>query len=718
MDELNDSGAPRLTSLERPEIARRRRRRRVTWAIIVVMVVAYAGWRYQTRKIVTALKAKQQWEERTVELGDVEVVVDETGVVEPETQVIVKSQVAAEVREILVNEGDPVAEGQVIAVLDPTRVQQDVDSRAAQVDSALAGVRKSEVMLTQSGGTSGAGLAKARAAIDSARAALSIAREGKRPEEITQAEQRVAQATGDLASARAQLAQLQAGSRPQEIGEQQQLVHQADSQLAQARAGLAKAEAGNREQDIASARAELDQAKASEAAARATLLKVRAGSRPQEIAQAQADLGNAQAKLTEAEATLSRQEQLREAGYASAQAVDTARSTYLSARATVESRQQALDLAREGSRAEDVQAAEADLERAIATRKASEQGLSLIEAGSRPEDIEQQRQAVAAAEAGLKAQQARLELTTIGTRAEQIAQQEGAVARADAGLREAEAALRLARIGSRPQEIEQAVATLREAEAGLEQSVAQGLDPRLRAQDITDARAQLRSARTQLSRAQEDLIDCTVRSPVTGVVLKRHIEAGELAASGTTGLAQGTPIITVGNLQQLTVKLQVHEVDVVNLKTDLEAKLRFDALPGEVFAGKVLEIAPQSTTASQEQAQGRTATGQAGVATFEVKVLVVERDERIRPGMSARVQVVCDRAEGVPTVTLAGLRSRGDETFILVPSAEGKPEPDERGVQLGLRGASVVEVKEGAAVGDTYLVKRPKTEFVLNQERR
>lgn len=718
MDELNGSGAPRLTALERPEIARRRRRRRLTWAIVVVMVVAYGGWRYQAKKAATVLKAKQQWEERTVELGDVEVVVDETGVVEPETQVIVKSQVAAEVRDILVNEGDPVADGQVIAVLDPTRVQQDVDSRAAQVDSALAGLAKSEVMLTQSSGTSDAGLTKARAAIDSARAALSIAREGKRPEEVAQAEQRVAQGTADVASARAKLAELQAGSRPQEVGEQQQLVRQAESQLAQAKALLAKAEAGNREQDVASAVAELDQAKASETAARATLLKVRAGSRPQEIAQAEAELSNAQAKLTEAEAALSRQEQLRDAGYASAQVVDAARSTYLSARATVESRQQALDLAREGSRAEDVEAAEADVERAIATRKASEQRLSLLEAGSRPEDIEQQRHAVAAAQAGLNAQQARLELTTVGTRAEQIAQQEGAVARAEAGLRESEAALRLARIGSRPQEIEQAAATLIEAEAGLDQSVAQGLDPKLRAQDIVDARAQLRSARTQLLRAQEDLMDCTVRAPVTGVVLKRHIEAGELAASGTTGLAQGTPIVTIGNLEQLTVKLQVHEVDVISLKTDLEAKLRFDSLPGEVFNGKVIEIAPQSTTASQEQAQGRTGTGQAGVATFEVKVLVAERDERIRPGMSARVQVVCDKAEGVPTVTLAGLRSHGDATFILVPSAEGKPEPDEREVKLGLRGASMVEVKEGAAVGDTYLVRRPKTEFVLNQERR
>jgi HlyD family secretion protein len=709
----NGSDVPRLTALERPEIARRRRRRRITWTLVLVAVVSLGYLQYKGKKAAASAKAKMQWEERTVALGDVEVVVDETGVVEPDTQVIVKSQVAAEVRDILVHEGDPVAEGEVVAVLDPTRVQQDVDTRAAQVDSALATVRKSEIMLTQTSGTSGAGITKSRAAIDAARAALAISREGKRPEEIAQAEQRAAQAAADLAGARAQLAQLQAGSRPQEVAEQEQLVRQAEHQVAQAKAGQAKAEAGNRIQEVASARAELDQSRAAEAAARAALVKVRAGSRPQEIAQAEAQVSDAQARLTEAEAVLSRQGQLQDAGYASAQAVDTARSTYLSARATLESREQSLALAREGSRPEDVQAAEAELERAVAGTRAAEQRLSLSEAGSRPEDVDQQRQAASAAEAGLKAQQARLELAKAGTRSEQIAQQEAVVARSEAALREAEASLRLARIGSRPQEIEQAAATLKEAEAGLDQALAQGMDGKLRAQDIIDARAQLRSAHTQLMRAQEDLTDCTVRSPVTGVVLKRHIEAGELAASGTTGLAQGTPIITVGNLRQLTVRLQVHEVDVVNLRTDLEAKIRFDAMPGEVFGGKVLEIAPQSTTASQEQAQGRAGATQAGVATFEVKVLISGEDERIRPGMSARVQVVCDSVKAVPTVTLAGLRTRGDATFLLVPSAEGKPEPDERPVTLGLRGASVVEVKDGAAEGDRYLIKKPKTEFVL-----
>ncbi len=173
----------------------------------------------------------------------------------------------------------------------------------------------------------------------------------------------------------------------------------------------------------------------------------------------------------------------------------------------------------------------------------------------------------------------------------------------------------------------------------------------------------------------------------------------------------------MGNLRQLAVKLQVHEVDVVSLRHELAAKVRFDAMPGELFTGTVLEIAPQSTTASQAQAQGTATTGQAGVATFEVKILIAEQDERIRPGMSARVQVVCDSVQGVPTVSMAGLRTRGDETFLLVPSAEGKPEPDERPVTLGLRGSSVVEVKEGAAAGDRYLIRKAKTEFNLNEQR-
>lgn len=696
---------------------RRRRRRRIAWGAVVLLVIVAGGvWMVQKRAK-TALAALQQWEEHVVEIGDVEVVVSERGIVEPLTQVIVKSQVAAEVTELLVEEGDLVTGGDIVARLDTSRVQQDVDNRAAQVESALAGVERASLVLSQTREVSQTQLASAAAALQSAEATLSMSVEGQRPEEIAQAEQRVAQRESDLRAAEAQLEELRRGHRPQEVREQELAVAQARHQLSQARSALSAMEAGNRPQEIEQARARLQQAQMSEAAAQANLRKLQAGSRTQEVAQAQAELSSAQAQLEEAEATLARQVELNDAGYSSAQTVDTARASYLAARAGVESRRQALDMLSEGPRQEDIAAAEADLARAEASTRAAEQDLSLLVAGPRSEDIEEQRLAVQAAEAAMESQEARLSLMVEGTREEQIRQQEQAVRAREAALREAEAGLALARIGSRTQEVDKARSGVDEAKAGVDRAEAGTTDTAVRAQDIVDARAQLQAAKTQLLRAQEDLQDCTVRAPMAGVVLRRHVEAGELAASGTSGLSEGTPLITIGDTSSLVVKLQVHEVDVVSLKVGLPAKIRFDAIQGEVFEGTVHEIAPQSTAVNAEQAAGRAeGPAQAGVATFEAKILVDSADDRIRPGMSAGVTVICDSVSGVPTVSLAALHSEEDETFVFTSVPADGEEPTRQPVELGMRGASVVEIKSGLQPGDQYLVKKPETKFDLRND--
>lgn len=717
-----EPGNAQLVSKARPEIARRRMRRRITWIVIIVAIAAGFFYLRVRGKAVRAMMEAGRWETKIVEATDVEVVVSEIGTVEPLSQVLVKSEVAAAVKDILVEEGDSVTKGQVVALLDDSRILQRVEEAAAQLDAAAAGVRQSQLSRSQAEGTSSAGLVSARASIDAARAALSIAQEGRRPEEIEQAEQQLAQAQAELASGRARLAELQTGPRALEVAEQEENVRQAEAQLARAQAALAEAEAGSRPQEIAEAQAALAQARAAEQSAAATLEKLRRGNRPQEIAQAEASVEQAIAKRDEAKATYERQKELRASGYVSDQSVDTARASYLSAEAALASQKQALGLAREGPRGEDVIAAEAELERARGGVAAARERLSLVEAGQRSERIEDARQAVAAASAQLSAQRSRLALLREGTRSEQVEQQVSAVRRLEAAVSAAEAALRLARIGSRPQEIDQAAASLREAEAGLSRAMAQGLDPAIRSEDIVKAQAQVNSARTALVRAQEDLDDCTITSPMDGVVLKRHIEPGELAMSGTTGFSEGTVLLTIGDVSALVVTLQVHEVDVINLRTGLAADVRLDAIPEETFAGEVFEIAPQSTVAGQQQAAGRAAAGAAtgGVATYRVRVKLTQHDPRILAGMSARVKVVCDRAEGVPAVTLAALRSEEDTTYVFVPGPTPTAKPEHRAVTLGLRGQSMVEIKSGIEIGERYLVKRPKTEFDIGppEERR
>lgn len=100
-------------------------------------------------------------------------------------------------------------------------------------------------------------------------------------------------------------------------------------------------------------------AKANRALAEADLDKARHGSRGQEIAQADAAVRQATAALAEAERNFARQSALAESGAASERTLDAARSARDQARAALASAQEGLGLRREGSRKEDIAAAEA-----------------------------------------------------------------------------------------------------------------------------------------------------------------------------------------------------------------------------------------------------------------------------------------------------------------------------------------------------------------------
>mgnify|MGYP006287782735 CR=1 FL=1 len=108
--------------------------------------------------------------------------------------------------------------------------------------------------------------------------------------------------------------------------------------------------------------ASVNQARAEVQAQKKVLDRMLAGSRPQEIAAARAQLAAAKAKLEEAEDNFARIRELAGTRFASEQKLDAARATLKSARAQVNAEAQALDLAVEGPRQEDIDAARARLE--------------------------------------------------------------------------------------------------------------------------------------------------------------------------------------------------------------------------------------------------------------------------------------------------------------------------------------------------------------------
>jgi HlyD family secretion protein len=247
------------------------------------------------------------------------------------------------------------------------------------------------------------------------------------------------------------------------------------------------------------------------------------------------------------------------------------------------------------------------------------------------------------------------------------------------------------------------------------------------------ARYQVESARASLRDAREQLSKTRIYAPMTGTVSKLNVEAGERVVG--TNQMEGTTMMKVAKLDQMELKVDVNENDVVNVALQDSASVEVDAYPERRFRGQVTEIANSArieNQGSQEQ-----------VTNFPVKVRVladrrpagagsatdedggVERPEIpgrsqqglvLRPGMSGTVDIYTETVDDVVAVPIQAVTVR-DFTDVkpAADSASGtdasrssaRPKEDLRKVVFVAEGdsARMVEVTTGIS-DDTHIAVR------------
>lgn len=334
-----------------------------------------------------------------VQRGDLRVTVTATGVLEPLTTVEVKSRSGGEIERMYVDAGDYVRRGDLIAQLDPTDLQTQVDQASAQVQAADARVGQSRYSADAQEQQTASGIVEARATVASARARLAQA-EAQLEQTRTTTEDGIEQARARLSSARSQLAQ----ARAQE---------EAQPELTAA--------------DIRQAEASLDRAKQDLAA-------LEAGNRPQEIAQARARVSEAEAVVENTRSELARTEELFAKGFVSEQEQDGARRSVRTSEAQLASAREALSLVQAGARSEDIERARAAVRQAEATLASAR--AQQVQVPVRERARESAEAAVAEAEAALRTAQA--QRRQVDVREGEVVAARRAVDQAEAGIRRAE----------------------------------------------------------------------------------------------------------------------------------------------------------------------------------------------------------------------------------------------------------------------------------------
>ena len=161
------------------------------------------------------------------------------------------------------------------------------------------------------------------------------------------------------------------------------------------------------------------------------------------------------------------------------------------------------------------------------------------------------------------------------------------------------------------------------------------------------AESQLEQAIAGLAQAEDELSKTKLFSPIDGTVTKINKEVGEIALGS---MFQADVIMIVADLSRMEVVAEIDENDIVLVEEGDTADISIDAIPDTTFLGIVNEIALAATT--------RGLGTQEEVTNFQVKVSIIEPDPKMRPGMSATVDIRTESKKNVLKVPIQAVTVR------------------------------------------------------------
>ncbi|OPY75544.1 MAG: Multidrug export protein EmrA [Syntrophorhabdus sp. PtaU1.Bin153] len=150
-----------------------------------------------------------------------------------------------------------------------------------------------------------------------------------------------------------------------------------------------------------------------------------------------------------------------------------------------------------------------------------------------------------------------------------------------------------------------------------------------RKEQIQAARERVDQAKAALTTSEERLGDTVVFAPITGVILRKNVETGETVSAGT-------PIFTIGDLENPWVKVYVKEDQLGLVKLGQKAEVMVDSFKGKTYEGTITyisseaEFTPKNVQTQEERVK----------LVFGIKVRVKNTNEDLKPGMPADVRIV------------------------------------------------------------------------------
>jgi HlyD family secretion protein len=275
----------------------------------------------------------------------------------------------------------------------------------------------------------------------------------------------------------------------------------------------------------------------------------------------------------------------------------------------------------------------ADLDARRSDLSSAQSHLQEMKNGSRPEEVRQAQAAVDSAQAefdGAKRDWDRAQtlIKSDDISKAQFDQYRKGMDAATANLQQAKEHSALVNAGNRSEEIESATAQESKARASLKMGEANALELQRREQDILARQGDIARAKAQIVLIDSQLSDTIAIAPVSGVVLVKAADVGEV-------LAPGTSVVTIGDIDHPWLRAYVGETDLGRVKLDSKVKVTTDSYPGKIYNGRVsfisseAEFTPKQIQSTEERVK----------LVYRIKIDIDNPQHELKSNMPADAEI-------------------------------------------------------------------------------
>lgn len=174
------------------------------------------------------------------------------------------------------------------------------------------------------------------------------------------------------------------------------------------------------------------------------------------------------------------------------------------------------------------------------------------------------------------------------------------------------------------------------------------------------------------------LEETVIKAPISGVIIKRMVEEGEVVAPVSQVL------LAIGDLSRLKIITEINEIDINKIGVGLPVEIKFEAINNHFYQGKVSKVASVGKKVGN-------------IVTYSVEVEILDSDNQVKPDMSCDIDLIIEKAENVVYLPIGAVMKRENKNLVMLKKGE---EFIWREVKLGIVDDGYVAIEEGVKEGE------------------